>query len=262
MQSTQHFDDPVAAYSRLAPHYAELSGRRESYLRSIEEIILSRTLNSAKSLLDVGAGDGVRASRIAKKCGIQNIVLAEPSQKMIAPAAAATKVWSVRAEEMGNQPRSKEGRDPATFDVITCLWNVLGHVRGFENRSRAMRAMTKFLSPEGKCFIDVNHRYNARAYGVLPTLGRLIRDSISYADENADVTAAWKVCEGVISTYGHVFTDREIRQLAKIAGLEIEERIVVDYDSGKIRRFGFEGSLLYVLRRSSMMDSASPPQTS
>ena len=54
---------------------------------------------------------------------------------------------------------------PETFDVITCLWNVLGHVREFENRVRAMRAMKKLLSPEGRCFIDVNHRYNARAYG-------------------------------------------------------------------------------------------------
>jgi 2-polyprenyl-3-methyl-5-hydroxy-6-metoxy-1,4-benzoquinol methylase len=261
LQSTQHFDDPVAAYSRLAPHYAELSARREFYLRTIEEIILSRVSKSAKSLLDVGAGDGARASRIAEQSGIQNVVLAEPSPEMVAPVAA-TKVWNVRAEEMGDQVRSKENGDLGTFDVITCLWNVLGHVRGFEKRGRAMRAMNNLLSPEGKCFIDVNHRYNARAYGALPTLARLVRDSISYAEENADVTATWEVCEEVISTYGHVFTDREIRQLAGAAGLEIEERIVVDYDSGKIRRFGFAGSLLYVLRRTSMRDSASPPHTS
>ena len=108
-----------------------------------------------------------------------------------------------------------------------------------------MRAMKQLLSSEGQCFIDVNHRYNAPVYGVFSTIARLIRDSISYKDENADVTASWEVGDGVISTYGHVFTDRELRNLVKIAGLEIEERIVVDYESGKIRRFGFEGSLLY-----------------
>jgi len=199
--------------------------------------------------------------RIAKQCGIRNIVLAEPSPAMAAPAAGQ-KIWNVRAEEMGDQLRSNENGDPETFDVITCLWNVLGHVRGFENRVRAMRAMKQLLSPGGKCFLDVNHRYNMRAYGMLPTLKRFIEDSISYKQKNADVIATWKIRDGSISTYGHVFTDREVRELARIAGLEIEERIAVDYESGKTRRFAFAGSLLYVLRRTSTMDSARPPQTS
>ena len=59
-----------------------------------------------------------------------------------------------------------------------------------------------------------------------------------------------------------VFTDHEVRRLAAAAGLRIEERIVVDYDSGKVRRFAFEGNLLYVFHRSSRIDSSRAPHTS
>jgi 2-polyprenyl-3-methyl-5-hydroxy-6-metoxy-1,4-benzoquinol methylase len=262
LKSSHYFDDPVAAYSRLAPHFADLRERREQYLQSIENCILSRSPNNAKALLDVGAGDGSRALRIASQARIPYVVLVEPSKEMSAAAQGATEVWNVRAEEMGNRRAIRRNGEATHFDVITCLWNVLGHVRGNENRERAMRAMNDLLAPGGSCFLDVTHRYNLRSYGVFRTMARFIRDSIFYKGEHADVTATWDLREEGISTYGHVFTDREIRRLARTAGLEIAERIVVDYESGKIRRFAFTGNLLYVLRRTSTIDSARAPQTS
>jgi SAM-dependent methyltransferase len=252
--SNQYIDDPVAAYTLLAPYYAAISSRRQCYLRSIESAVVSRIPAGSKSLLDVGAGDGSRALEIARRCGIANIVLLEPSLEMAAPAAGIVKVWNVRAEELVDEPNK--------FEVITCLWNVLGHLRGVQSRVRAMRAMGRLLTPEGRCFVDVTHRYNLRSYGVFSTVARFIRDSFFYKSGNADVTATWNVGRESISTYGHVFIDREVRDMAQVAGLEIEHRIAVDYDSGKIRRFAFTGNLLYVLRRKSMIDSASAPHTS
>lgn len=136
------------------------------------------------------------------------------------------------------------------------------HLRGIKDRERALRGMADCLMPGGKCFLDVNHRYNLRSYGVAPTAARFIRDSIVYTETSSDVIAKWTVGGESISTHGHVFTDREILQLAVAAGLTIEERIVVDYDNGKIRRWGFAGNLLYVFRRSSLIDSARPAHTS
>jgi 2-polyprenyl-3-methyl-5-hydroxy-6-metoxy-1,4-benzoquinol methylase len=250
----EYFDDPVAAYTRLAPRYADISSRRQGYLRSVENAVVSRIPAGSNSLLDIGAGDGSRPLRIARKSRIANIVLVEPSLEMAAPASGLAKVWNFRAEELSDYSNQ--------FDVITCLWNVLGHVRGVENRVRAVKTMGRLLAPGGSCFIDVTHRYNWRSYGVFPTVARFIRDSLFYKSDNADVTATWKVRDQTISTYGHVFADHEIRYLAHGAGLEIDDRVVVDYDSGKIRRFAFMGNLLYVLRRTSMIDSASAPQTS
>jgi 2-polyprenyl-3-methyl-5-hydroxy-6-metoxy-1,4-benzoquinol methylase len=277
LNSTEHFDDPVAAYSRLAPHYGNISRRREPYLRSIEKIIASRVPPASKSLLDVGAGDGIRTLRIARECGIQRIVLVEPSLEMAARATGMEKttVWNIRAEEVGAKGPScstfgDDGSELGThenageqrFDVITCLWNVLGHIRRVERRERAMRGMADRLTPWGKCFLDVNHRYNLRSYGVIASAARFVRDSLFYKETNADVIATWDIDGNSVSTHGHVFTDREVRQLAAAAGLSIEDRIVVDYGTGKIRRFAFEGNLLYVFRRSSRTDSSSAPQTS
>jgi 2-polyprenyl-3-methyl-5-hydroxy-6-metoxy-1,4-benzoquinol methylase len=277
LKSTEHFQDPVAAYSRLAPHYANLSRRREPYLRSIEKIIASRVPPNSKSLLDIGAGDGIRALRIARECGIQRVVLVEPSLEMAASAEAMAKmkIWNIRAEELGakasscstfradgSEPGANENERAQHFDVITCLWNVLGHIRRVEDRERAMRGMADRLMPGGRCFLDVNHRYNLRSYGVIASAARFIRDSVFYKETNADVIATWDAGGSSISTHGHVFTDREVQQLASAAGLSIEERIVIDYDSGKVHRLAFEGNLLYVFRRNSRIDSSRAAQTS
>ena len=47
----------------------------------------------------------------------------------------------------------------AEFDIITCLWNVLGHIFPFARRIEVLRKFARLLSPQGKLFIDVSHRY-------------------------------------------------------------------------------------------------------
>jgi 2-polyprenyl-3-methyl-5-hydroxy-6-metoxy-1,4-benzoquinol methylase len=250
--SHEHFDDPVAAYDRLAPQYADLSHRREIYLRGVEREIISRIPKGSRSLTDVGSGDGSRALRIVSQMGIARVVLVEPSKEM-AIGSADHEVWPVRAEDLASATAER-------FDVITCLWNVLGHIPTAEKRRRALFAIARLLAPQGRFFLDVNHRYNLRSYGILPTGARWIHDVFSPSEKNGDVRANWD--EAGVSTYGHVFTHREIMRLAEAAGFELEERLVIDYDSGRIRRFAFQGNLLYIFRRSSRMDSSSAPQTS
>jgi SAM-dependent methyltransferase len=275
----EHFDDPVAAYDRLAAHYAELNRRRELYLHGVEREIVSRIPKGSGSLLDVGAGDGSRALRIASELAIKRIVLAEPSQEMAGRSKEQAEVWPVRAEDLGPDAAgetrracgpgtAEDVRPPTTlsntitkrFDVITCLWNVLGHIPTAEKRLLALTAIARLLAPQGRLFLDVNHRYNLRSYGILPTCARWMRDLFSPSENNGDVLANWRAAG--ISTYGHVFTHGEVACLADEAGFDLEERRVIDYEDGRIRRFAFQGNLLYVFRRSSRIDSASAPQTS
>jgi len=256
--TSEHFDDPVAAYDRIALHYSELRLRRDPYLRGVEREVISRIAPGSHSLLDVGAGDGTRACRIASQLGIRRVVLVEPSREMAGNAVEHAEVWPVRAEDL-----TPEGVERAErFDIITCLWNVLGHVSTAEKRLQALAAIARLLAPNGKFFLDVNHRYNASSYGVLPTSARWIRDLLSPDDHNGDALAKWNAGAAQITTFGHVFTRREIVHLAAAAGLEMEERIIVDYETGHTRRFAFQGNLLYVFRRSSRIDSSSAPQTS
>jgi SAM-dependent methyltransferase len=275
----EHFDDPVAAYDRLAPHYRDLSLERELYLKGVEREIISRIPRASRSLLDVGAGDGTRALRIASRRGIERVVLVEPSREMAGKAAERAEVWPVRAEDIDRGCMEKVGQelwscDPGTdenvhdhaisqqFDVITCLWNVLGHVPTPETRLRALRAIARLVAPHGRFLLDVNHRYNLSCYGTLPTSVRWIRDLLLPGQNNGDVVAKWQAGNTVVTTYGHVFTHREVKRLAYAAGLEMEERVVLDYDNGRTRRFAFQGNLLYVFRRSSRIDSSTAPQTS
>jgi SAM-dependent methyltransferase len=312
----EHFDDPVAAYDRLAAHYSDLSRRRELYLHGVEREIISRISPRSRSLLDIGAGDGARTKRISSALGIHRIVVIEPSTQMrthgssqpdsanypdltahsamkilggdreaISEAApfvtpgrepwmatennrvpegrhtrasvdsAHVEIWPIRAEDL----TAKHLTEP--FDVITCLWNVLGHISA-ENRQRTLCAVRELLCPNGKFFLDVTHRYNLQAYGVLPTCARWIRDHLFRNERNGDVVAQWNIDDLSISTYGHVFTHPEIARLAAAAGFELEERIVIDSENGGIQRSAFQGNLLYVFRRSSRIESSSAPQTS
>ena len=265
--SPEYEHDPVAAYDRLAPHYAELSRRREAYLRAIDNCIIARIPKGATSLLDVGAGDGSRAVRIAGTASIERIVLLEPSSEMSrlasdSPAqnrsgaewatSAMSKLSTARAELW---PTRAEALDASSiterFDVITCLWNVLGHVSDAQRRIRVLKTAAQLLSQKGSLFLDVIHRYNLRSYGPLATGVRWLKDQLITSERNGDVVAIWTVGRSQISTYGHVFTHREIMLLGKSAGLQPEKRLVIDYETGKSRRFTCQGNLLYVFRRSS-----------
>jgi SAM-dependent methyltransferase len=254
----KHFDDPVAAYDRIAGHYAELSHRRGSYLRGVEREISTRIPSGSRSVLDIGAGDGTRALRIASQSGITRVVLAEPSREMVGQMTEHVEVWPLRAEELASISFERTGQ----FDVVTCLWNVLGHVPSAEKRLGALGAIASLLTPGGRFFLDVNHRHNARSYGVLPTAARWLRDLFSPNENNGDALAKWNAGDAQITTFGHVFTHREIIRLTAAAGLEMETRVVVDHQTGRTRRFAFQGNLLYVFRCSSRIDSSSASQTS
>ena len=234
--------DPVDAYDRVAPRYACLAKQRAAYLDAIDRLVTAEIPPGSRSLLDVGAGDGARAGRIAAAVGLRDLVLLEPSGVMRSHCPAQANIWAIRAEDLHHQQ--------SNFDVITCLWNVLGHILPSAARVKALRQFARLVSPEGRIFIDLNHRYNARHYGALATAARFLRDCVSPGDRNGDVTVTWNIEGHRISTTGHVFTHREFTALSRAAGLRIEKRFVVDYASGQLHRRSFEGNLLYVLRRS------------
>lgn len=230
--------DPVAAYDRIGPVFSRIAEKRRAYLESIDQLVISRILPGSRSMLDVGAGDGSRARRIAQTRQISELVLVEPSVSMQGRNA---QFRTMRAEEL----HLVEGE----FDVVTCLWNVLGHIFPSDARLEVLRQFARLTFPQGRIFVDIQHRYNARHYGAIPTALRFLRDQLRWNETNGDVVVAWDI-EGVrCTTQGHVFTNREFRSLAQAAGLTIEKRFVVDYTTGECRQRSIEGHLLYVLAR-------------
>ena len=232
--------DPVTAYDRLAPVYALVAAERKAYLDAVDRLIVAEIPPGSRSMLDVGAADGAHAWGIARAAGVQDLVLLEPSAAMRSHCPAEATVWAMRAEDLHRQQGS--------FDVITCLWNVLGHIFPPAARVEVLRQLGRLGSPAGKIFIDVNHRYNARHYGTLATALRFLRDRVAPGVRNGDVTVTWNIEGQPCVTSGHVFTQAEFASLARAAGLTIEKRFVIDYASGQVRRRSWEGHLLYVLR--------------
>jgi hypothetical protein len=113
-----------------------------------------------------------------------------------------------------------------------------------------LRQCRRHITPEGRIFIDVSHRYNTAHYGLLPTIPRFLKDLVRPNESNGDVAVSWDIEGTPCRTKGHVFTHREFARLCTAAGLTVEERIAVDYATGAVRRFTLQGNLLYILRAS------------
>jgi len=235
--------DPIAAYDRIAPAFGRLTEQRKPYLDRIDQLVLSEIAPGGRSMLDVGSGDGFRARRIAEIRGIEELVLLEPSRAMQGTVSENAKVWTMRAEELHSVQ--------AEFDVITSLWNVLGHIFPASSRVEVLRQFARLVSPNGRIFVDVNHRYNARHYGSLRTALRFIHDGVSWDETNGDVLVSWAAGDTRCTTRGHVFTDKEFCSLSRAAGLRIEKTFAVDYATGEQRRRSWQGNLLYMLRPAS-----------
>lgn len=229
---------PIEAYDALAPYYDSLRASRQQYLAAIDQIII-REARGARTLLDVGSGDGARALRIARSVGVMDVVLLEPSAGMRAQCREEAECWSCDASRLPATPRK--------FDLVTCLWNTLGHLQDTREREGVLARLKTMLTPQGSIFLDVNHRYNGRNYGWARTAFRLLHDLVSPAESNGDVLTSWQAGDERICTRGHVFTQRELLGIFNNAGVRVKARWVVEYETGKPRRFSILGNLLYRL---------------
>ncbi len=238
MRPDEQLLPPIEAYDAFAPYYKSYADGRRGYLRRVNDIVISRA-GPAASLLDVGAGDGSRALRIGQAAGIRRIVLLEPSAGMRAHCPDDAEVWPWTVLEIPDTaPR---------FEVITCLWNVLGHLQGSQQRLRALARLRQLLAPSGMFFLDVSHKYNAASYGWRTILAGMARDFVSPSERNGDVVVSWNAGGQVIRTLGHVFTHAEMKGLFHSAGLKIVARWVIDYETGAECNMAFGGQLLYQL---------------
>lgn len=227
-------------YDRLAPHYRTFAQARSTYLDAVDRYICSHAKHGG-CMLDVGSGDGVRAARIAHQLDADYLVLCEPSAGMldIARTQGANEVWDKPAQELPESGRR--------FDVITCLWNVLGHLPGREARIAALRGMRRLLATGGQVFCDVNNRHNAHAYGTARVMLRRLIDGVMPDERRGDASFEWVVDGERIAASGHLFTPGEMRSLIEAAGLRIAEERAIDYVTGASSERPYDGQLLYRL---------------
>ena len=232
----------ASVYDELAPHYAEYALARAAYCEAVDRHVLEWAPSIGGAILDVGSGDGSRAVRLAAALSASRLVMSDPSPAMAEQcrARAGEEVWTVAAEDLP--------AGAGEFDLVTCLWNVLGSVESAARRVEALRRMGARLAPGGRIVLDVHNRYNAAAAGVGRVLGRVVRDIVRPSESNGSVAFTWQVAGRHIASHGYLFTPREVRRMFDDAGLVVVRHAFVHYDTGVLRG-PWTGQMLFALAR-------------
>jgi SAM-dependent methyltransferase len=137
----------------------------------------------------------------------------------------------------------------AHFDVVWCLWNVLGHALEHQQRHRAIEHIAATLRSGGRLFIDVSNRYNIAQYGLGTVAGNVWADVVRSNPENGTVGYAIAVALGkTIASSSHFFHPGELAPLFFAANLRPLKRVFVHYQSGAItHRWG--GQIFFVVEK-------------
>ena len=228
-------------YDPLAPYYREYAERKSVYLNAVDQFILGRVPSGAESLLDVGAGDGVRGMALARQMKMKYTVLCDSSAEMAARCREqdASDVWERAAEDLPDMEKR--------FDVIICLWNVLGHLPSRVERVGALTKMKNLLKDQGRIFFDVNNRHNASSYGRLRVLARIVIDAVYFDERRGNATFDWEINGKTYPGMGHLFTPREIESTIGESGLRVMERRSIDYATGIVSDSSLMGQLVYMI---------------
>ncbi len=225
-------------YTLFSRSYHEYSSGKVKYLNAVNSFIVKESI-SPKSMIDVGCGDGRRARKIADVLKINHLVMIDNSDGMIELAKNNLGV-TVHKNDISDHGFIIGDR----YDLVTHLWNVLGHVPS-SNRKTAVVNMSKLVTHNGYIYIDVNNRYNISHYGFISVCRNIFKDILKPNDVNGDFNLKVITPNGQIETIVHIFSPFEIEELIKSAGLKIEKRKIINYVSGKSCKTIFGGQLLY-----------------
>ena len=229
-------------YDQFSRQYRDYSKRRECYLRKIDQLLVN-TGGNASSLIDIGCGYGSRALRLAESLGIKKIPLVDNSPGMLQCCDSSDH------ERMLLDISSRDFSVEKKYDMVLCLWNVLGHVETREKRMIALKNMSNLLSENGKLYIDVNNRHNVSEYGLLPVIRNMLKGVFLFYRKTGDFLLQVKNGETLLQTKVHIFTAREMDRLIKNSGLEVVQRKIIDNKNGKDRESVFQGQLFFILSK-------------
>jgi len=246
MTSSKKFPSSRDTYDAFAPFYREYSRKKSSYIEAIDALILSNLPRKTSSILDIGCGDGVRFQRLLERINFERALAMDSSSEMVSLAKLNTRAVVVLAD-IGNS--DIDAIVPIRFDVILCLWNVLGHIEGSVARERAILNMSQALNDVGRIYIDVSNRHNVSHYGWKTVLKNIATDLLNPNRNNGTLTYDIQVAEDKsIEAHSHFFNPNELLALFKRAGLNTVMTAYVNYGTGK-EAGPWSGSIFYVLER-------------
>ncbi len=225
-------------YDSLAAGYTTVSERRNLYIQAVDALLIS-TLATKTSIrvLDVGTGDGQRISRIVSRLAQLGVVvdleLLEPAKMMSqlanesCPAARIYHDWS-------------EVREGVAFDLITALWNVIGHA----DSNEFFREAREHLSADGLVVLDCNMRYNFAAYGWIRSVQNVVSDIVGGTRKRP---VQFPIHSQGSVTHVSLRTKTGICEEAQSNGFTIQTLHFVNYETGHLERSQFSGQCVAVM---------------
>lgn len=230
-------------FTKIAQSYASYASTKNAYLSAINRFI-TRETKEAERMIDIGSGDGKRSTEIAKSIKVSNLTLVDNSPGMISLLEKLPGV-SVVCRDISDEAFELTQR----FDIVTCLWNVLGHIPTPEKRKIAIKNMKKLAMPGGFIYLDVNNRYNTLQYGLPSVAKNVFWDTIEPNSSNGDFELEFKTKEEIVKTEVHIFSPFEMNELLKSAGLRIVKKQIINYQTGNECKSILGGQLVYKLSK-------------
>lgn len=219
----------VGHYSSLSGLYPSLSLSRRNYNAAVDSRLVSLTGQLGPRWLDIGAGDGVRALSLNHELK-KNLTVLEPSALL--PKTFESDHPNIRVVRSQLEFADFDHE----FDLVTMLWNVVGHL---ESLKSSLRQVAKWTAPSGLLFFDVNSPLNIRRFGLAPVLKNMTRSgqTLSFPWPQTDSDSNVKFYRK-----GHLVA--ELAEAGFLASCSY-----LDYDSGFPTRSGFTGSMIVVARK-------------
>jgi ubiquinone/menaquinone biosynthesis C-methylase UbiE len=149
-------------YDSIAKSYRQVSVSRKNYLDHVDRLVYKSIANDeSKTLLDIGTGDGKRIFDLTDKLNIEVWVMEN------SPEMCSLLYRTIGKSHVMSSDISQLSTFSQTFDVITSLWNVFGHIEEIE---LAFSDIKNRLNPGGKFIFDVNNPFNIAEYGIISTI--------------------------------------------------------------------------------------------
>jgi len=233
-------------YDAIAPKYRSVFERRRKFLEGVDRVVLAHSPAIVNEYLDVGCGDGIRSAELARRCGARHVTLVDSSPKMaqVCEENCKERLRSAPFEVRQGQV-SDCGFEERSVDLVTCLWNVPGHLASRESRVALLVELRRLLAGEGsRVVVDVNNRYNLEAYGFRSVLCNLLKRCLCLRS-----AGLFTLVEGDVEEVVYIHSPFEFEKVAEEAGLRVVEKFYVDYKTGRFRRFFWQGQVVYVLGR-------------
>ena len=216
-------------YDQLSNNYSSLHGVSKHYLAAIDRVVASH-IDGARSWLDVGTGDGLRAASIVDSLHRppRSITLCDSSLGMVKTARQHLPSRRVVRWTLEEDPPFVANE---SFQFITLLGNVLGHIHPQTARLNQLTILHQLMDDDGILLLDFNNRWNVRAYGTWNAGINILRDLVH--QPRATFTVTKSINGELISTPVYIGSVKEYRTLLNISEFNIDRIIYFNYASGK-----------------------------